>query len=253
MAKSDKIRYILMIIVAVVGLWIFVDQMVNFSFPLHFYNRHPDMDRFIGSNVVSVWANFAFFTFITIILWCVWAFLYAFCHIVNINGNFLAFLEKDTVVSFVFMNYIMTAVLFTLFSVCSGDFTFGFTYYNPLRWHALGTNLLAHYVIFGFAIYSFIKVPTRCGCLNKAFISVGVFLTVYYLVVKLTGEFAYSIRWFPYVIFDAKSFGAMFGVANYAVSVVLLVVACLIIFVLYVLGYYLLIKYKRKQNAMLVV
>lgn len=72
------------------------------------------------------------------------------------------------------------------------------------------------------------------------------------MVVKLTGKFAYNIRWFPYVIFDAKSFGNLLGIANYSVSVVLLVASCILLFFLYFTLYTLLIKGKSKNITLVV-
>jgi len=247
MSKSDKIICILMILCAILVLWVFVDSVVNFVYPSHFYKRHPEIELFIGQNVVSAWANFAFFTHITILLWGIWALMYAICKFCNPNGKIFAFVAKDTVVCFVFVNYLMTAVLYTIFTLCSGDFTFGLVPNMALGWHCFGTNILSHYVIFAFAVYILCTIPTSQGNISRAMIFSGTMLAIYYTIVKLTGEFAYNIRWFPYVIFDAKSFGALFGITNYAVSVALLVMVCVAILGLYLWVYFRLIKFKRKQ------
>lgn len=253
MAKSDKIRYILMIIVAVLGVWLAFDHVANFAFPEFIYKRNPEIDLFIGCNVVSVWADFSFFTYITIILWATWALLYVFCKLSGARGSFINFLERDTVVSFVFVNYVLTVTMYTAFKICSGDFTFGFIGNNSFAWHNFGTNIIAHYIIFGFAVYVFLKTSTIRGSMRGAFTISGAVLSIYYCVVKIAGEFAYKIRWFPYVIFDTKSFGAGFGVTNYAVCVILLILACMIILCLYMLAFAYCIKFKRKQTFMEIV
>lgn len=250
MSKSDKIICILMILCAVLVFWVFVDSVANFVYPSHFYKRHPEIELFIGQNVVSAWANFAFFTHITMLLWGIWALMFAICKLCKCNNGIFEFLQNDTVMCFVFVNYLMTAVLYTVFTLGSGDFTFGLVPNMALGWHCFGTNILSHYVIFAFAVYIFYKLPTSQGNISWAMIGSGTMLAVYYFVVKLTGEFAYNIRWFPYVIFDAKSFGALFGITNYAVSVALLVVACVAVLGLYLWAYKYFIEFKRKQAKM---
>lgn len=96
----------------------------------------------------------------------------------------------------------------------------------------------------------FIKVRTLDSKKLPYFIGISSFLSTYYLIVKLTGEFAYNIRWFPYIIFDAKSFGQMLGISNYPLCVILLIICCIILFILYFTLYLFLLKQKISiQNS----
>jgi len=222
MIQKEKTRYILLIAFGVLAIWLFVDHIANFRFPQYFYNRHPDIELYIGTNIVSAWADFSFFTYITLILWAFWAISYGICWLANCGGRFAKFIKRDTVVGFVFANYVLTAVLYTVFTLCSARPDFGFYANVPLGWHNLGTNLFVHYAIFIFSVFAFLNVHTERGQIKRALPCIISFAAVYYATVKLTGEFAYNIRWFPYVIFDAKSFGNMLGITNYAASVVLM-------------------------------
>jgi len=246
--KITILKNILLILVGILGLWILVDSVINFSYPDFLYENDPELDFFIGINVVSGWANFSFFTFHTLILfsfYCIFRGLSYFFNWKTID----AFLKKDTVACFVFLNYLVTVFLYTSFQFFAGDLTFGLYALKPLAFHNFGTNILVHYVFFVIELFIFIKTKTAKGNARKSIILIVSYLIVYYTVVKITGEICYDIKWFPYTIFDAKSFGAIFGISNYALCVAFLCIFIILFLICYIALYLLFIKLKNKKSV----
>lgn len=250
MKQSKTLTNILFLLCGMVALWLVISHIAHFEYPDYFWRANTDIKTYVGINVVSFWADFSFFTYITMILFGIWCITLSIAKIFNL-GKLNDFLSQDWLVCFIFINYLFTAVLYTIFQIPNGDFGL-YSTTKPLAWHNLGTNILGHYILFICSVIIFIKLKSneQISIKNKktGHITSSVFLITYYLVVKLLGEFAYQIRWFPYVIFDAESFGSMLGIQNYAVSVIMLVVCCFALFVIYQLVFSLLLKYKQKQR-----
>lgn len=142
-------------------------------------------------------------------------------------------------------------MLYTVFQISSGNFGL-YSTAKPLAWHNFGTSILGHYIFFIISLIIFIKISSQeqISIRNKKIghITSSIFVCFYFLIVKLTGEFAYQIRWFPYIIFDAKSFGPTLGIQNYALSVILLIVCLIALFAIYQLTFSLLLRFKQKQR-----
>jgi len=248
--KKKKLNAVLLLITGSVVLWLVISHVAHFSYPHYFYKANPDADTYVGTNVVSKWADFSFFTYLTLIIFGVWCVLCGFAEIFE-SVALARFLMRDDVTCFVFCNYLVTVVMYTVFELSTGNPTFGLYARTPRAFHSFGTNLLVHYVFFVVACVIFIKAEVRKANGLKSAILIAAFLLVYYTAVKLAGEFAYPIRWFPYVIFDAQSFGVLLKTENYALSVVLLIVTNVIIFCLYFLTYYALLGVKNRAKKII--
>ncbi len=249
MTKKKKIFLnIVIITIGLIGLWLVTSHIAHFEFPEYFYNANPDIKTYVGTNVVSAWADFSFFTYQTLIIFSIWCILFGIANIFSLQ-KLNDFLRRDTVISFVFVNYFFTVLLYTIFELSSGNITFGLYANTPLGFHNLATNLIIHYVYFAICLTVFIKLKTSTSSTKRAGILVFTYLLFYYTIVKILGEFAYNIRWFPYIIFDAKTFGNTFGITNYLASIVVLIITCVVIFSAYILSYFGAIKLKRKQQS----
>ena len=244
--KKRCVFGVLLVLCGVVTLWAFLQHM--FGYKDWYLGSHPEVETYVGTNVVSMFADFSFFTYITMIIFGVWCILLG-CSLFFNESKFEHFLRKSSVVSFIFTNYFFTVVMYTTFEFTFSGGTFGlYSKTLPLAWHNLGLNIVSHYVLFACACVIFAKIKTNKSSLEKGKTFVSLFLIIYYVIVKIVGEFAYRIRWFPYVIFDAKTFGKMLGISNYGASVFVLVVTCCLIGLVYLLLYTLFAKVKDKQQ-----
>ena len=236
----------LILFCGLVGLWLFLSHMLHFSFPDYFYAQYPDINFYYGANVVSIWADLSFFTYHTLIFFSVWCILFALSNFFNFN-KLRKFLTNAYVMSFVFTNYIITAILYTFFELTSGNITFGLYAINNKAIHNFGTNIFIHYIYFIFALAIFLRTKSNDNhnIIYKYFPIV--YLLVYYITIKILGKFAYLIEWYPYVIFDAKSFGSTFGISNYTWCVVVLIFALTIIGFIYMIMFNFFAKYKAKH------
>lgn len=245
---KENCIYWFALVVGCVGLWLVVSRIAHFKMPDYFYLANPNITTCVGNNVVCAFADFSYFTYITIILFSVWCILFFFAKIFK-NNKLYIFLTRDWLLSFIFVNYIFTTILYTGFEI-AGECNFGLYANVPYAWHCFGTNIIAHYVLFVCACVLFLRVRANISNSKLPSIFISMFLLIYYVSTKLAGEFAYAIRWFPYVIFDAKTFGNLFGITNHSFSVVLLIFVCSIIFAIYLSVYKLivLIAQKRSRN-----
>ncbi len=251
MKRKFNIKYfnnIFILLVGIIGVWLFLSHMLHFSFPDYFYINNPNINFYYGTNVVSMWADFSFFTYHSLIFFSLWCILYSLSNFFNLK-KLNNFLSNAYVLSFVFTNYLFTVFFYTIFELTSGNITFGLYANTPLALHNFGTNIVGHYVYFVFALVLFLKIQSSSKSKNKliAFFPIC-YLLLYYIVVKITGKFAYIIEWYPYVIFDATSFGQIFGVTNYSWCVVILLFSLLIILSAYMFLYIMFANYKLKKS-----
>ena len=143
-----KKRYcILLIIIGIIGLWLIFSHVYHFRYPDYFYNANPNIDKYIGTNVVSWEADFSFFTYQTIILFSIWCIILSIGELLK-KEEILKIVKNNNLMTFVFVNYLITMLLYTIFEFTSGNISFG--YYGPykLSIHNLGTNIIAHYLLF---------------------------------------------------------------------------------------------------------
>jgi len=246
MKTREKILNILIGVLGVVSLWIVFSHMWHFKYPDYFYNANPNIETYVGYNVIGPFVDFSFFTYLTMILFGMWCILFTISQIFKLN-RLNHFIRSKHLVAFVYCNYVITISLYTVFQFVSGD-RLGWYGNYPLSWHSVGTSIIGHYIIFVLATIIFVKLNVTESKGKPYYIFISCFLVLYYAIVKIMGEFAYSFRWFPYVIFDAKSFGSIFGITNYPLSVTMLVVACIAIFMMYMLLLKLLVKSKSREH-----
>ena len=240
----------MLLLCGIVSLWLVISHIAHFEYPDYFWHANPDIKTYVGVNVVSKWADFSFFTYITMLLFGIWCILLSISKLFNLQ-KMNKFLTQDWLVCFIFVNYVFTTLLYTVFQISSGDFGL-YSTVKPVAWHNFGTSILGHYIFFVISLIIYIKINSQeqISIRNKKIghITSSIFLGVYYLVVKLTGEFAYQIRWFPYIIFDAKSFDTTLGIQNYTLSVILLIICMFALFTIYQLTFSLLLRFKQKQR-----
>lgn len=238
---------ILVTLCGILALWLFLDHFLSFEYQNWFFERYPDIKVFYAVNVLSKYADFAFFTYITLIVFGLWCISFGISNCFQEN-KFNDFLKKSTVVSFVFTNYLTTCVVYTLFEVTVANDKFGLYADTAKAWHNFGTNLFVHYVLFVFAVVIFALIKTKTSSIKTGrYISLS-FLTLYVAVVKITGEFAYSIRWFPYIVFDATSYGNALGISSYPVCVLLTILTFVLLAVAYALLFTAFARLKEKQT-----
>ncbi len=238
---------ILILLCGIIGLWLFLSHMLHFSFPIYFYNQNPDIKFYYGTNVVSMWADLSFFSYHTLIFFSLWCILYAVSNFFNFK-KLQNILKNTYIISFVFTNYVLTVILYTFFELTAENITFGLYANVPLAYHNLGTNIIVHYLYFIFSLILFLKIKTTKKTNKFAKFFPLIYLIIYFIVVKILGKFAYVIEWYPYVIFDAKSLGQIFGITNYVMCLVLLILTLIIIGFVYMLLFKMCVKYKTKKS-----
>lgn len=238
----------MLLLSGIVSLWLVISHIAHFEYPDYFWHANPDIKTYVGINVMSKWVDFSFFTYVTMLLFGIWCILLSISKLFNLQ-KMNDFLTQDSLVCFIFVNYIFTTLLYTVFQISSGDFGL-YSTVKPLAWHNFGTSILGHYFILSLIIFIKISSQEQISIKNKKIghITSSISLGVYYLIVKLTGKFAYQIRWFPYIIFDTKSFGTTLGIQNYTLSVILLIVCIIALFAVYQLTFSLLLRIKQKQR-----
>ena len=87
------------------------------------------------------------------ILFGIWCILIAISKLFNLE-KMDNFLTQDWLVCFIFVNYIFTTVLYTIFQLSSSDFGL-YSTTKPLAWHNFATSILGHYILF---IASLLKI-----------------------------------------------------------------------------------------------
>ncbi len=250
---GDNVRkralFVLCIAVGAVGWWLFISHVAHFEIEEYFYGIYEKNPLYSGTNIVSRWADFSYFTYHTLVFFSTWCVLYGAGSLAG-AGRLVAFLRKSTVLSFIFCNYCLTVVMYTAFELAARPITFGLYAKTPLAVHNLGTNILAHYVMFACCAAMFVRVPAERGNVRLALPVIVGYLAVYCAAVKLAGEFAYVIRWFPYPIFDLESFGSLLGVKG-AAAAVLLAATYLLLAAAYIAAFlcFVRIKSKAKRGA----
>ncbi len=245
MRKKSIFANLSLLFCAIIGLGIiFYHHMKRFIYA-NYLNENPDLTT-VGPNVVSPWADFTFFTYITVIIFSFWCIGYCLSNIFSLQ-KLNNFLRKDSIICFIFCNYILTFSLYTFFQVFD-HFTFGWYGNSPLSWHSLGTSITLHYIFFAIECVIFAKIETISSNHKKRHIYSSIFLITYYATVKIIGECAFKVHYFPYIIFDAEAFGNTIGISSYKWSVILLVLFCCILFLAYQVTLYSLLKFKTGQQ-----
>ena len=238
---------IILIITGLISLLIVLDYILGFTPHDYFYEQNPGISFYVGVNVVSRWATFSYFTYHTMILFGIWAFLFGISNLFKLEklNNFLRY---KSIVVFIFTNYLITTLLYTIFELTSGNITFGLYALNFKAIKNFITNIIGHYVLFIVMLLIFIKVRTNSNENDhKHYLFMSLYIFIYYLYVLATGKFMYQIEWYPYPIFDTYS---LFGTR---LDIIVELIILFIISVILSVSYYFVIKLitKLKNNLLL--
>lgn len=250
MKRKIKAFDIFILMCGLVSFWLVISHIAHFHLGDYIDKTKNLPDILYGTNVVSKWADLSFFTYITILIFASWCVSFFIAKLFGLKRIY-NFLTKDYIISFVFTNYICTAIIYNIFQIVAGD---NFGLYNktdPIAWHSFATNLLCHYVVFILACIILIKVPSSTTKSKLPYICVTAFLVVYYVVVKICGLYAYRVIWYPYFIFDSTIFGKAFSIKNPTLSTILMILCCITIYLLYMAIYILVKKHKNNQASSL--
>ncbi len=251
-----KTKALLGLAIGIFGLLIFADHILGFEMPEYFYSKNPDIKLYVGTNVVSMYADFSFFTYHSLIFFSIWMIFISLSVILSLK-KLNKLLRNSGILSFIFLNYIVTAILYTAFELSGGKPTFGLYAKTPGAYHNFGTNVTVHYVYFAICLIAFLRTHASNKECNGNHIRASMYpmayLFIYYLTVLITGRCCYRILWFPYPIFDTGSFSTLVGLPDLpqAISVILLITTLLILAVIYQLLFILLMRAKerRAKNA----
>lgn len=247
---KSKLLNIITLIIGILTLWVFVDHFINFQYPDYFYNANPGITYYVGINVVSKYADFSFFTYHTMIIFSIWCISLSVSSLLKFDKLYNLCVNRNIVV-FVFVNYFLTTLLYTIFELTSGNITFGLYALNFNGIHNFVTNILGHYFFFFFNVFLFIKVKTKGVMKKKYFVLMSCYVLIYLIYVKLSGMYFYNIEWYPYPIFDFSSLFGLFGI-NVSVPVIIEYIVIFILFILMSMLYYRLLiifnKIKKDKN-----
>ncbi len=252
---NKRIFNIALLFFGILGIVLFLMHILGFKPHDYFFEANPGIEKYIGTNVVSMAADLSFFTYHTLIFFCIWLILFAISELFPLK-KLNIFLRKRSIVSFVTVNYIITAVLYTVFELSSGNITFGLYALIPAAIYNFVTNIIIHYVFFMLSLTVFFNVRTDNMeyTIRQKAICVGaptVYLLIYLTAVKTAGMNCYKIIWYPYPIFDADALAKI--IIPFSVSekfkILLLIMVLILIFTAYLSLYIFLMHYKRKQNA----
>lgn len=245
-----KIYSIILGCIGILGLVIFFDHILGFKEHDYFYIQNPDIEKYVGTNVVSRWADLSFFTYHTLIFFSLWCVLQLLARIFNLN-SILNFLFRKDVLSFITTNYIITLTIYTVFELITPGSNFGLYANTSQAWHNFGTNIMVHYVLAIICIINYIIIPTTKQNFKHSFIYITLYLITYFIIVKITGLYSYRIIWYPYPIFDSMSLLELLKLNsnNYILGIIILIITNLLIYFIYMYLYKTLLKCKKNTEA----
>lgn len=243
-----KKRYCyLFIIFGIILLWIVISHIAHYTPHDYFYKNHPDVRKYIGTNIVTRWADLSYFTYHTMIFSGIWLIMVGVSVLFNLNC-LKKFARNQSVMTFVMTNYVLTIVLYTIFEFATGNPTFGWYGFVNKSIHNFGTNILAHYVCFGFVFFTYLKTKPITPFKKIHLLYIFGYLLSYFIIVKVLGMYAYKIVWYPYPIFDEIYVMRFFGLRNYYLGLVAFVFVLFLIFIGYFSVFLLFIKKKKVCN-----
>lgn len=230
--------YYVYLLLGAVSVWLLVNHIAGFEYPQYFYESNEGIQKYAGTNVVSRWADFSYFTYQALIFFALWQVLLFISYMLKWT-KLHRFLTHRATVAFILTNYTVTSVIYTISELSSGNPTFGLYAYTNAAIHNFGTNIVTHYVLYICALVIGLSIETH-GKLNKKHVALFIFyLIAYYVAVKLTGMYCYDIEWYPYEVFDAEMTWHLFFRATYdrtlgyvflaAIGVISLCLYCLLL------------------------
>ena len=75
----------MLLLCGIISLWLVLNHIIHFEYPDYFWRANPDIQTYVGINVVSKWSDFSFFTYITMILFGIWCILIAISKLFNLE------------------------------------------------------------------------------------------------------------------------------------------------------------------------
>ena len=78
MRKKRIFVGVMLMLCGALCIWLFLSHM--FGYNDWYLKSHPEVETYVGINVVSMFADFSFFTYVTLLLFSLWCFLFAFLH-----------------------------------------------------------------------------------------------------------------------------------------------------------------------------
>lgn len=235
--------------IAVSAIVLFVYRLCEWTWPEWFYTP-LHFNPYTTVNMVSRWANFAFLTFISQLLFCCWAIVRFVAILFNLK-HLTKFTNNSYIVLFVCLNQFIVLVLYTLTQIAPGQ-NFGYYGSDPYAIKSFVLNLLNHYFFTSVAVvYFFIHKHNRIEF--KRCLLFFPFYVLYGIIVKITGMYCYSFEWYPYPIFSVQSmwyniFGTLQNF-NKTYSILLILLTVSIIVGIYVLLIFLSTKYVNKKSV----
>lgn len=244
-----KIFLIIIFISGILGLWAFLDHIINFSSQDWFFQAYPNTVKYVGTNIVSPFADLSYFTYHTCLFYCLWAIGYTLSCFFKWKKIKL-FLSSNSLIAFIYTNYVITMVFYTIFELMTTR-NFGLYALTNSAIHNFGTNIFIHYILFAIATIAFFKVEGKKSSKSRSYILISVYLLLYFVIVKITGLYCYKIEWYPYFIFDGETFCNLLKIQNQQIGLVILIVVDIIIYFLYILLYTGMKKIKEKMEGKL--
>ena len=233
--------------IAIAAIVIFICRICEWSWQEWFYTPKY-FNPYTTVNVVSRWADFAYFTYISQILFCIWAIIRFIAILFNLK-KLTKFANNSYVVLFVCLNQFVVLLLYTLMQLVPGQ-NFGYYASDAYAIKSFVLNLVTHYFITtAAAVYFFIHKHNEIK-FKKCLLFLPVF-ALYGIIVKVTGMYCYVFEWYPYPIFSADSmwfniFGTLQNF-NKTYAILMIAVAISSILALYILLLFLAAKYINKR------
>ena len=230
------------------GGWFVCGSLLDWTWQEWFF-KPAYFNPYTTLNVVSPWADFAFFTYISLILFCIWAILRFVAILFNLK-KLIKFADNSYVVLFVCLNQFIVLLLYTAMQLVSGQ-NFGYYASDAYAIKSFVTNLIVHYLFTSAAVvYFFIHEHGKIE-FKKCLLFLP-FIAVYGVTVKLTGMYCYVFEWYPYPFFSAESmwfnlFGSLQDF-NKTHAILMIVLAISIIVVVYLTLIFWATKYVNKRQ-----
>lgn len=234
----------------ILGITLFLEHIMGFTEHNYFYIQNPDITKYVGTNVVSRWADLSFFTYHTLIFFSIWCILQFIANVFNLK-MFSSFLYRKDLIAFITTNYIITSVVYTIFELSTVNPTFGLYANTPKAWHNFGTNIMVHYILSIICIANYLLIQTKKCNYKRSYIYISLYLLIYFIIVKLTGSSCYRIIWYPYPIFDSESLLNLLGFKTNSLflATTILIIINLLIYFIYMFIYTILLKKKKNTEG----
>ncbi|MCQ2815013.1 MAG: hypothetical protein MJ227_01810 [Bacilli bacterium] len=209
LSKKHHVISTICLITGLLAICTFIYALASWSFPKEFYLEHPGIEIYSGENVVSRWANLVYLTYIALVLAAVWMILISISLFFNFRKLFNVLTYKALMVFVVAMcGYIM--LLYDTYQIFSGQLFGAFDQYHNNIVFCVILNIFNHFAVPLISMIMFFQIPSHGEIKIYHHLLYAGFAILYMASVKLVGLFAFPIEWYPYPIFDMKTFAESF-------------------------------------------